>query len=147
MKKLQNNFTTPEQSKRLLELGVPADSADCIAHIVDNGIDTYKDFVLKGDVRISVINERHTYTKATTLEDGDRWLDEPYPCWSVGRLIEIYEICTQTKFKRVQQADNLVYLSPLEDVLMQIEHNACGLYDNTKWDTNLLKWIKNLLEE
>jgi hypothetical protein len=28
MKKLQNNFTTPEQSKRLLELGVPADSAD-----------------------------------------------------------------------------------------------------------------------
>lgn len=29
MKKLQNNFTTPEQSKRLLELDVPADSADC----------------------------------------------------------------------------------------------------------------------
>ena len=29
IKKLQNNFTTPEQSKRLLELGVPADSADC----------------------------------------------------------------------------------------------------------------------
>ena len=29
MKKLQSNFTTSEQSKRLLELGVPADSADC----------------------------------------------------------------------------------------------------------------------
>lgn len=29
IKKLQNNFTTPEQSKRLLKLGVPADSADC----------------------------------------------------------------------------------------------------------------------
>ena len=28
IKKLQNNFTTPEQSKRLLELSVPADSAD-----------------------------------------------------------------------------------------------------------------------
>ena len=28
IKKLQNNFTTLEQSKRLLELGVPADSAD-----------------------------------------------------------------------------------------------------------------------
>ena len=28
MKTLQNNFTTPEQSKRLLELGLPADSAD-----------------------------------------------------------------------------------------------------------------------
>ena len=30
IKKLQNNFTTPEQSKRLLKLGVPADSADCV---------------------------------------------------------------------------------------------------------------------
>ena len=29
IKKLQNGFTTPEQSKRLLELGVPVDSADC----------------------------------------------------------------------------------------------------------------------
>lgn len=29
IKKLQNNYTTPKQSKRLLELGVPADSADC----------------------------------------------------------------------------------------------------------------------
>ena len=28
MKTLQNNFTTPEQSKKLLELGVPIDSAD-----------------------------------------------------------------------------------------------------------------------
>ena len=27
--KLQNNFTTTEQSKRLLELGVPAWTADC----------------------------------------------------------------------------------------------------------------------
>ena len=30
MKTLQNNFTTPEQSKRMLELGVPADSADMV---------------------------------------------------------------------------------------------------------------------
>lgn len=29
MKKLQNNYTTPEQSKRLLELGIPAWTADC----------------------------------------------------------------------------------------------------------------------
>jgi hypothetical protein len=93
MKKLQNNFTTQEQSKRLLELGLPADSADCVAHIVDNSIDLHEDFFLKGDTRISVINQRHTYTKVTTLKDNEAWLDEPYPCWSVGRLIEIYHIC------------------------------------------------------
>ena len=33
MKNLQNNFTTPEQSKRLLELCVPADSADMYYHL------------------------------------------------------------------------------------------------------------------
>lgn len=94
MKKLQNNFTTPEQSKRLLELGVPVDSADCVAHIVDNSIDLHENFYLKGDARISVINQRHTYTKVTTLEDNEAWLDEPYPCWSVGRLVEIHRAST-----------------------------------------------------
>lgn len=29
MKPLQNNFTTPEQSRRLLAAGLPFDSADC----------------------------------------------------------------------------------------------------------------------
>ena len=36
MAKLQNNFTAPEQSKRLLELGVPADSADCVYELKQN---------------------------------------------------------------------------------------------------------------
>lgn len=30
--KLQRNFTTPEQSKHLLDLGLPEDSADCYFH-------------------------------------------------------------------------------------------------------------------
>jgi hypothetical protein len=123
MKKLQNNFTTPKQSKRLLELGVPVDSADCIAHIVDNGIELYEDFFLKGDVRISVINERHTYTKATTLEDGDCWLDEPYPCWSVGRLIEIMKICAKPKEQAIM-VEEMLYCKDLVGLLVyMIEAN------------------------
>lgn len=60
MKKLQNNFTTPEQSKRLLELGVPAWTADCY------------------------------YSKSGKKEIKNTALDEFYPaCWSVGRLIEL----------------------------------------------------------
>lgn len=125
MSKQQNDFTTREQSKQLLELGVPADSANLF----------YSKF------------ECETFENRPTLCYGRKYSDivpsgyekNYLPCWSVGRLIEIYEICTQTKFKRVQQTDNLVYLTPLEDVLMQIEHNACGFFDNTKWDTNLLK--------
>jgi hypothetical protein len=100
---------------------VPADSADCIAHIVDNGIELYEDFVLKGDVRISVINERHTYTKATTLKDGDSWLDEPYPCWSVGRLIEIYEIVGENAGQCVTTTKGT---SRIESLVQLYEENA-----------------------
>jgi hypothetical protein len=69
MKKLQNNFTTPEQSKRLLELGVPADSADMYYTRTNPIPKVY----IEGTTR-------HAYHT---------------PCWSVGRLIEIYLICNE----------------------------------------------------
>lgn len=64
IKKLQNDFTTPEQSKRLLELGVPRCSA--------NGLQGYRGIKV--------------------LEKPD--YDNPSPCWSVGRLNEIFKICS-----------------------------------------------------
>ena len=75
MKPLQNNFTTPEQSKRLLELGVPADSADesYIKYIEDGGYNVWWERIAK--------------------EFDGVVSDTYYPCWSVGRLIEIYNIC------------------------------------------------------
>lgn len=70
---LQNNFTTPEQSKRLLELGVPADSADCY-------FNEWQHENIRG---------------ADDLNDGF-FLRHPecFPCWSVGRLIEIVDMCS-----------------------------------------------------
>ena len=73
MIQFQKGYTTPEQSKKLLNLGIPADSADCYYDIfssrpiVKMPIDCFSD---------KVINEDYL------------------PCWSVGRLIEIFEICT-----------------------------------------------------
>ena len=65
MKQLQNDFTTPEQSKRLLELGVPKWTADCYYEVFPEGIRVKPSpFFVPSD-----------------------------PCWSVGRLIEIYHIC------------------------------------------------------
>ena len=83
MKKLQNNFTTPEQSKRLLELGVPADSADCYRERY-----IYDDFV--GEPAFS-----HPVFLAQPYNDECiRTKHHEYiPCWSVGRLIEIYDMC------------------------------------------------------
>ena len=77
MKKLQNNFTTPEQSKRLLELGVPADSADCY----------YLNRL--GSVWVRRVSDEHMFW----FSNIDR---TPIPCWSLGRLMEIYAISCPT---------------------------------------------------
>ena len=76
MKKLQNNFTTPEQIKRLLELGIPAWTADCY----------YYDMFDK-HTKVSYIDANKDYKWNLESEYA------PKPCWSVGRLIEIYRLC------------------------------------------------------
>ena len=79
MKKLQKDFTTTEQSKRLLDLGVPADSANCCYPETHLG------------ERVKTADYVHV------LGDGERILgDKAIPCWSVGRLMEIFEICDIT---------------------------------------------------
>ena len=103
MKKLQNDFTTPEQSKRLLKLGVPADSANFIPYISpdSNGVEVNTGCVVS-------IPDGHVYSE---YECGGI-----YPIWSVGRLIDIYEIvgeeapkCISTKKSR-KRIENLVIL-------------------------------------
>lgn len=77
MKTLQNNFTTPEQSKQLLELGIPMNSADCI---------WYNPYYDGKDPELAEIS----VWKGKYPQRMDKYT---YPCWSVGRLIEIYDIC------------------------------------------------------
>lgn len=77
MTKLQNNFTTHEQSKRLLELGVPDWTADCVTSRY--GGDTFFE------------QDRHLFRKCI---DSDNYV----PCWSVCRLIEICKICEPKKY-------------------------------------------------
>lgn len=81
MKQLQNNFTTPEQSKRLLELGVPADSADCYIERYNSCYSNTK-ILFEGD---SFSKMESFYAKCKR---------EIIPCWSVGRLNEIFKICS-----------------------------------------------------
>ena len=81
IKKLQYNFTTLEQSKRLLELGVPADSADC--YLNGNSI-----IMLNGKTFQENYNEDLDLARLHLME-----YPHYLPCWSVGRLMEIYGIC------------------------------------------------------
>lgn len=71
--KLYNNFTTKEQSKRLLELGLPIDSADCF-------FDGWEKLVYR-DERYNDSNFFETHPECV-------------PCWSVGRLLEIICKCS-----------------------------------------------------
>lgn len=78
-KKLQNTFTTPELSKRLLELGVPADSANMHYH--------------QECVRIEYGKEEFEYFLRYGEPDTNKYSTD-IPCWSVGRLMEIFDICS-----------------------------------------------------
>lgn len=102
MKKLQCNFTTTEQSKRLLELRVPANSADCY-------YDQYQ-----------ILNFRNE------LDYGYDFFGLNFrfiPCWSVGRLIEIMNICAKPK-EQATMVEEMLYCKDLVELLVyMIEAN------------------------
>lgn len=118
MKQLQNNFTTPEQSKRLLELGVPADSADCY-HNPFAG----KPYLLT-----------MPYSKTTWIYENN----PPLPCWSVGRLIEIIMLCgisANHKVRPILDSDLYeIHDTLIEYLVQELEENAEDWYDFSKLD-------------
>jgi hypothetical protein len=80
MKKLNNNFTSVEQSKHLMEIGVPVDSADCVKYHCYGSVSPARQ--LTG----VVFDKNITVNNLVGNEYG-------IPCWSVGRLMEILGIC------------------------------------------------------
>ena len=86
MKKLQNNFTTFNQIVRLQELGVPADSADMY-------IECY--WCYGGNSRWRhKVGSHEMFGDRKQIGEG---VGAIRPCWSVGRLIEIYLLCAELK--------------------------------------------------
>ena len=107
MKKLQNNFTTAEQSKRLLELGVPADSADL--------------FYSKFECETFVNRPALCYDKRYSGIVPYGYEKDYLPCWSVGRLIEIYEIVGENAGQCVSTTKST---SRIESLVQLYEENA-----------------------
>lgn len=98
MKNYKNNFTTPEQSKRLLALGVPADSADCWLTMTDE-----------------IFEDRHRpHVRTRGYEIANSFFElraeSVLPCWSVGRLIEIYVIArgVDTSYLPIERGEDMV---------------------------------------
>ena len=85
--KFNDNFTTKQQGETRITLGLPPATADCF----------YDHFGYK-NVRDSGIELSDDFFSST-----EKYFDKhegAFPCWSVGRLIAIYELCTGVKFER-----------------------------------------------
>jgi hypothetical protein len=91
--KFENNFTTYEQSNELLKLGIPADTADCILlRCYDCNNNYYEDVrKLKPGDTVTKYNEA---LKSNLLPEELNDFCPVEPCWSLGRLQEIWSICT-----------------------------------------------------
>ena len=110
MIKLQNDFTTPKQSKRLLELGVPADSANK-AYWIN----------IADEISYIDIPENTTYTKfAASIK---RVIGHNYfPAWSGCRLIQILMICnTYFAPKEFKIDPNSMEPSLINNIVSKIE--------------------------
>lgn len=84
MKKLQINYTDVWQSEMLLKMGVPAWSADCSQEKDIGGSVWHHKWI------------KHEWDEHYDAKDYQKFLDrekDTIPCWSVCRLIEIYNIC------------------------------------------------------
>lgn len=99
IKKLQHCFTNPIQSKRLLKLGVPADSADCFFYL--NTDDSDNPHILYKKLSEKQVDYDSPFSSIKALL---------YPCWSVGRLIEIYIIAREldTAYLPIERGEDMV---------------------------------------
>ena len=119
MKQLQNNFTSPEQSRRLLELGLPTDSADFYWNIFNDGSHTkYPNYICYRDIEWWNIDS------------------EVIPCWSVGRLIEIIMLCgvsAKHKLRPILDSDLYeTYDTLIEYLIQELEESSEEWYDFSK---------------
>lgn len=114
------NFTTIEQGKMLLRLGVPENSADCCWAIPESGSSKTP--------KIGVIPNDAIYEDIVNLsKDAHR---ECYPCWSVGRLMEIFRTCAN-----IDIFSSFDFLGePIERAMKAIDfiYNT-GIQDFSKW--------------
>lgn len=115
MKTLQNNFTTIEQSKRLLEFGVPAWTADGFRWDFSSAFGISED-------------KRYSTSISVICYEYQRNFNDKLPCWSVGRLIEIYHICVSRGF-----SFNVCFPNLMNEIMYKLgEANSNGWLDLKK---------------
>ncbi len=116
MIKFQQTYTTPEQSQRLLDLGIPVKSADCYYMIISGKIDNQIEVICNLDAFI----------------DSCEYLRDYFPCWSAGRLIEISIMCGRGEKVPNEMYINSFSLQPslIENIISRLERVACLDYND-----------------
>ena len=89
----KSNYTTPEQSKQLLELGVAANSADCY-NVIDS--DVYN----KDEIRV----RQNEYEISYSFFNNKHY----NPVWSVGQIIKILNVCSLCGHVSIHRTDREV---------------------------------------
>ena len=124
LKQLQNNFTTQEQSKRLLEVGVPADSADGYYSFLNDAMRRLNEptlYILQSQTIL--VGEHIEYCKQHL------GINDVVPCWSVGRLMEVFDLITDGNNYISKYWDN--YVSAKETSETYVDY-IIGLFEENK---------------
>lgn len=101
---LENHFTTSEQSKRLLELGVPLTSADCVRNPSTGMVF----FIQEGRVTEGYLS-LYKASRGHVAEAA----------WTDGRLVEIAHICS---------GSTLSYKEEIEELQKFQKENKCATF-------------------
>ena len=116
MKRLQSNFTTVEQSKRMLELGVPEWTAD---------------------LRYRICKANDSILGNPYLTKGKKYTGSHFnsslPCWSVGRLIEIYLLCAELK------KPQMIFIKEYVLMMDRIINELCYMAESERLDFSKLE--------
>ena len=85
---LQQDYTTIEQSKRLLELGIPANSHNCFYVRSSKSLDGNYEYHCYMGQSIAIKNNLFSYRNGHVI-----------PAWTSGRLMEIVDFCLYDGYK------------------------------------------------
>ena len=119
------DYTTPEQSQKLIDLGVPTWTAD--------GDYYYSSTTNVNDVVPEILARDEHYEDWSSFGEIVDYLS--LPCWSVGRLIQLITKCSVNKSQIVFTADKSPIQTICDDLAMCIERQLI--------DFNKLKSVYN----
>lgn len=112
---MEKQFTNPKQSRKILKLGIPKDTADfCMICSRELPCDwrEHRTMFEEGSNRpwfvFRSLLESRTYSQQEEIWNKSKSSDFILPSWSFGRLVEIYEICTGKTYKHDRTKSQMV---------------------------------------